>query len=78
MFHGRGKNNKTNRLNERCLLIIELLENDNSISITKRKSRFLVIEMFKFKRCLTPVLRKKMIPQNRQSGYELRNNADLF
>ena len=40
MFHSRGKNNKINRLHERCLRIInsgkkytliELLQNDNSV-----------------------------------------------
>ena len=44
MFHNRGKNYKINRLHERCLRIIysdkesafiELLNNDNSVSIHK-------------------------------------------
>ena len=59
MFHSRGKNNKINRIHERCLPIIcngkkstyyELLEKDRSVSIHKRNLRFLACEMFKLKR----------------------------
>ena len=55
----------------------ELLGKGNSASIHKRKLRFLAIEMLKFKRSFVPVLCKKMIPQNRQNRYELRNNVDF-
>ena len=77
MFQSRSKNNKINRLHERCLRIIynsdkkstliELLKNDNSFSTHKQNLRFLAIEMFRFKRGLACALLKKMIPQNRQN-----------
>ena len=80
MFHSRGKNNKINRIHERCLRIIyndkkstfyELLEKNGSVSIHKRNLRFLACEMF------TPELIKKLILPNRQRRYELRNNPDF-
>ena len=76
MFHSRGKNNKINRLHERCLRIIysdkkstfiELLEKDNFVPIHKLNLRFLAIEMLKFKRGLAYALCKEVIPQNRQN-----------
>ena len=86
MFHSRGKNNKINRIHERCLRIIyndkkstfyELLEKDGSVSIHKRNLRFLACEMFKLKRDMAPELIKELILPNRQSRYELRNNPDF-
>ena len=80
MFHSRCKNNKINGPHERCLRIIysdqkftfvELLEDDNSVSIHKRNLRFLAIERSRFKGGLAPALCKEMIPQNRQKRYEL-------
>ena len=59
MFHSRGKNNTINRLHERYLRLIysdkisdfiELLENDDSVSIHKRNLRLLATGMFKLKR----------------------------
>ena len=56
MYHSRAKNNKINRLHERCLRIIyenktstieQLLETDSSVSIHTRNLRFLVVDMFK-------------------------------
>ena len=56
MYHSRAKNNKINRLHERCLRIIyenktstieELLETDSSVSIHTRNLSFLVVDMFK-------------------------------
>ena len=86
MFHNRGKNNKINRICERCLEIIyndkkstfyELLEKDGSVSIHKRNLRFLACEMFKLKRDMAPELIKELILPNRQRRYELRNNPDF-
>ena len=86
MFHSRGKNNKINRIHERCLRIIyndkkstfyELLEKDGSVSIHKRNLRFLACEMFKLKRDMAPELIKELILPNRQRRYELRNNPDF-
>ena len=86
MFHSRGKNNKINRIHERCLRIIyndkkstfyELLEKDGSVSIHKRNLRFLACEMFRLKRNMAPELIKELILPNRQRRYELRNNPDF-
>ena len=75
MFHSRGKNNKINRIHERCLRIIyndkkstfyELLEKDGSVSIHKRNLRFLACEMFKLKRDMASELIKELIIPNRQ------------
>ena len=86
MFHSRGKNNKINRIHERCLRIIyndkkstfyELLEKDGSVSIHKRNLLFLSCEMFKLKRDMAPELIKELILQIRQRKYELRNNLDF-
>ena len=86
MFHSRGKNNKINRIHERCLRIIyndkkstfyEFLEKDGSVSIHKRNLRFLACEMFKLKRDIDLELIKELILRNRQRRYELRNNPDF-
>ena len=86
MFHGRGKNNKINRIHERWLRIIyndkkstfyELLEKDGSVSIHKRNLRFPACEMFRLKRNMAPELIKELILPNRQRRYELRNNPDF-
>ena len=42
---------------------IELLEKDNSASILKRNLSFLVTEMFKFKRGLSPTQITELVPQ---------------
>ena len=86
MFHSLGKNNKINRIHERCLRVIcndkkstfcELLEKDGSVSIHKRNLRFLACGMFKLKRDMTPELIKELILPNRQCRYEFRNNPDF-
>ena len=80
MFHGPGKNNKTNRIHETCLRVIyndkkstfyELLEKYGSASIHKRNLRFLACEMFKLKRNMAPELIMGLILLNRQHWYEL-------
>ena len=56
MCHSRAKNNKINRLHERCLRIIyndkvstfeQLLENHSSVSMHTKDLCFLAVEMFK-------------------------------
>ena len=78
MLHNRGKNNKINRIHERCLRIIyndkkstfyELLEKDGSVSIHKRNLRFLACKMFKLKRGIAAELIKELILPNRQHKY---------
>ena len=59
MFHSCGENNKISQIHERCLRIIynnkkstfyELREKECSVSIHRRKLRFLACETFKLKR----------------------------
>ena len=80
------KNNKINRIHERCLRIIyndkkstfyQLLGKDGSVSIHKRNLRFLACEMFQLKRGMAPELIKELLLPNRQHSYELRNNPDF-
>ena len=63
MFHSCGKNNKINRIHERCLRIIyndkkstfyELLEKDGPVSIHKRNLRFLAYENVQTKKRCGP------------------------
>ena len=44
MYYNRRKNNKINRLHERCL---RLIYNDKKISLRDRNHRVLAIEMYK-------------------------------
>ena len=86
MLHSPGKNNKINRIHDRCLRIIyndrkstfyEMLEKDGSVSIHKRNLSFLACEMFKLKRDMAPELIKELTLPNRQHRYELRNNPNF-
>ena len=63
--HSRAKNNKINRLHERCLRIIyedkastfeQVLEKDSSISIHTRNRHFLALEMFEVVKGLAPTI----------------------
>ena len=56
MFHSRGLNNKTNRIQERTLIIIcndksssygDLLSKDRSVTIHHRNIRALAVEIYK-------------------------------
>ena len=52
---------------------LEVLENDNSVSIHKRNLHFFAIETFKFKRGFSaPALCKEIIPQNRQNRLNVK------
>ena len=63
MLHSRKNNNKVKHLHERCLRLIysdknssyeNLLEKDNSVSISDKNIQALAIEMFKVKHKLCP------------------------
>ena len=55
----------------------ELLEKDDSVSIHKRKLRFLARKMFKLKRGIAHELIKEFILPKRQHRYELRSTKVL-
>ena len=85
MLHSHGKNNKINRIHERCLQIIyngkkftfyELLEKGDSVSIHKWNC-FLACEMFKLKIGMAPELIKELILPSRQHRFELQNHPDF-
>ena len=86
MFISRGKNNKINRIHNRCLRIIyndkkstyyEWLEKNGCLD-HNRKLRFLECEMFKLKRGMAPELIKELILPNRQHRYELRKKKQIL
>ena len=81
MCHSRAKNNKINRLHERCLRIIyedkastfeQLLEKDSSVSIHTRNLRFLAVEMFKVVKGLAPTIINDLFPLKETNNYNLR------
>ena len=82
MWHSRAKNNKINRLHERCLRIIyedkastfeQLLEKDSSVSIHTRNLRFLAVEMFKVVKGLAPTIINDLFPLKEADNYNLRH-----
>ena len=81
MCHSRAKNNKINRLHERCLGIIyedkastfeQLLEKDSSVSIHTRNLCFLAVEMFKVVKGLAPTIINDLFPLKETNNYNLR------
>ena len=81
MFHNRTLNNKIDKLHERALRIVckndeltfrELLGKDHSITIHQRNLQRLVIEMYKIKTHLSPLLVQQLFTQ-KDNTYDLRN-----
>ena len=71
ILHSRAKNNKINRLHERCVRIIynyrvstfeQLLEMDSSVSMYTRNLRFLAVEVFKVAKGLAPTIINDLFP----------------
>ena len=56
---------------------MELFVNNNSVLIHKQNLQFLVMEISRFKKYLSPALIKEINPQNKQNTYKLGNNTDL-
>ena len=80
MCHNRVKNNKINRLHERCLRIIcenkastfeQLLEKDSSVSIHKRNLCLLTVEMFQVVKRLAPTIINDLFPLKETNSYNL-------
>ena len=77
MCHSRENNKKINRLHERCLGIMiminndkqssfnELLAKDGSVSIHKRNLQVLATEMYKISNSMSTPLMKDIFPINR-------------
>ena len=75
------KNNKINRLYERCLRIFyedkastfdQPLEKDSSVSIHIRNLRFLAVEMFKVAKGLAPTIINDLFLLKETNNYNLR------
>ena len=86
MCHSRAKNNKINRLYERCLRIIykdkastfeQLLEKDSSVSIHTRNLRFLAVEMFKVVKGLAPTIINDLFPLKETNNHNLARNETV-
>ena len=87
MCHSRALNNKTNRLHERCLLIMyndktstfnELLKNDNSVSIHYRNIQALAIEMYKVANGMSPEIMNEIFQLREKSHYNLRYTSEFI
>ena len=84
MCHSRTKNNKINRLYERCLRMIyndkvsifeQLLEKDSSASMHTRNLRFLAIEMFTVVKGLAPTIINDLLPLKESNNYNSRHKV---
>ena len=82
MCHNRTKNNKINRLHERCLRLIyndkkssfeQLLEIDSSVSVHDRNLRALATEMYKIYHGISPTIMNETFTLRHQTQYNLRN-----
>ena len=87
MCHSRALNNKTNRLHERCLLIMyndktstfnELLKNDNSVSIHYRNIQALAIEMYKIANGMSSEIMNETFQLREKSHYNLRYTSEFI
>ena len=86
MFHNRTKNNKINRLHERCLRLLyndkkssfhDLLEKDGSVSIHYRNLRALAIEMYRICNGMAPEIVTENLPLRLQGQYNKRSWSDF-
>ena len=85
MCHSRALNNKTNRLHERCLLIMyndktftfnQLLKNDNSVSIHYRNIQALETEMYKIANGMSSEIMNEIFQLREKSHYNLRYTSE--
>ena len=83
MCHNRTKNNKINRLHERCLRLLynnkkssfhDLLEKDSPVSIHHRNLRALATEMYNG---MAPETVTEIFPLRPQGQYNLRRWSDF-
>ena len=82
MCHNRTKNNKINRLHERCLRLIyndkkssfeELLEIDSSVSVHDRNLRALATEIYKIYHVISSTIMNEIFTIRQQNQYNLRS-----
>ena len=85
--HNRKENLKINRIHERALRLVykddtssfaELLERDGSFTIHERNIQSLVIEMFKSKNNIGPILLQDILVVSEYNGPNLRSVKDFI
>ena len=85
MFHSRKLNNRINDLHYRALRLIyqensmtfdELLKKDGSVKIHYRNIQKLVIEIYKVKNHLSPIMMHEIFPERNYSGI-MRSQTDF-
>ena len=86
MLHSSKLNNKINRLHYKVLRIIynnnnqttfnEPMELDNSVSVHKRKSQGLAIELVKIFSGISPDIIKDIASLNASSNYDIKNRQE--
>ena len=86
MFHNRTKNNKINRIQERCLRLIfndkkssfeNLLDKDKSVSVHHQNLRRLSIEKYKVHCGISPEILINLFPLKQADQYNLRNRSQF-
>ena len=86
MCYNWTKNNKINRLPERCLRLLyndkkssfhDLLEKDGSVSIHYRNLRALATEMYRIYNGMAPEIVTEIFPLRPQGQYNLRSWSDF-
>ena len=87
MRHNRTKNNKINRIYERCLRLIysdkkssceNLLDKDKSVSTHHKNLRSLAIEMYKVHCGISPEILNVFFPLRQADQYNLRNRSQFI
>ena len=82
MSHSRTFNNEINRFHERCLILIyndkhskfhELLKKDCFVSIHIRNLKFIVTEIYKSAKGISPIIIQKTIRLQNSSRYHLKS-----
>ena len=81
------KNNKINKLHERCLQLLysdntssfeELLETDNSVSVCYRNTQVFSTELYKIVNKLSPKIIKEVFPLNENATFYTRNKIKFY
>ena len=86
MIHNRKLNNKTNEIHDRALRIVysdhkisfsELLKIDKSVTIHKKDLQYLLIEIYKIKKGISPTIMNKIFQFFENLIYELRSGVHI-
>ena len=86
MIHNRKLNNKTNEIHDRALRIVysdhkisfsELLKIDKSVTIHKKDLQYLLIEIYKIKKGISPTIMNKIFQFFENLIYELKSGVHI-